>query len=69
MATDDLACLVNQTEFEDAHTEADTQWDAIFESEEGQLVLEKLADEALAEICAGNARPMVFTATGEIAPG
>ena len=40
MATDDLACLVNQTEFEDAHTEADARWDAIFESQAGQLALE-----------------------------
>jgi hypothetical protein len=67
--TGDLDFLEDEADIEPEYTEADAQWDAIFESEEGQLALEKLADEALAEICAGNARPMVFTATGEIAPG
>ncbi|RIK40368.1 MAG: hypothetical protein DCC55_15345 [Chloroflexi bacterium] len=67
--THDLDFLEDETDFEDEYTEADARWDAIFESEEGQLTLEKLADEALAEIRAGKARPIVFTADGEIAPG
>lgn len=44
-------------------------WDALFASEESQRLLEKMADEALAAIEAGQARPMIFTEDGEIAPG
>jgi hypothetical protein len=51
------------------YTEDDARWDALLATEESQRLLEKLADEALAEIEAGQARPMVFTEEGEIAPG
>ena len=46
-----------------------TRWDALLATDESQRLLEKMADEALAEIQAGHARPMVFTEDGEIAPG
>lgn len=53
---------------EDAYTEADAKWDEMLASKEGQRVLEKLADEALAEIRAGKATEIVLTEEGEIAP-
>jgi hypothetical protein len=56
-------------EGDEAYTEDDVRWDALFATEESQRLLEKMADEALAEIEAGQARPMVFTEDGEIAPG
>ncbi len=46
-----------------------TQWDALLATDKSQRLLEKMADEALVEIQAGKARPMVFTEDGEIAPG
>jgi hypothetical protein len=45
------------------------RWDALLATDESQRLLEKMADEALAEMQAGRARPMVFTEEGEIAPG
>ncbi len=45
------------------------QWDALLATDESQRLLEKMADEAWAEIQAGQAKPMVFTEDGEIAPG
>jgi len=45
------------------------KWDALVASEPSQRVLERLADEALADIQAGRARPMAFTEEGDIAPG
>jgi len=50
-------------------TEGDVRWEAIFASAEGQMTLDRLADEALAEIRTGKAQAMVFTTDGEIAPG
>lgn len=44
----------------DALTEADARWDELLASAEGQLALDKLADEALADIRAGNAKPIIF---------
>lgn len=58
----------DESGIEYTYTEADARWDALLASEEGQLVLDKLADEALADIRAGKVRPMVFTSDGEIAP-
>jgi hypothetical protein len=54
---------------EPEYTEDDARWDALLATEASQRLLEKLADEALAEIEAGKARPMVFAEDGEIAPG
>ncbi len=52
-----------------AEREADARWDALLATDESQRLLEKMADEAWAEIQAGLARPMIFTEDGEIAPG
>jgi hypothetical protein len=44
-----------------AEIEADNEkWDALLETDEGQTLLEKLANEALAEHQAGKTRPMAF---------
>lgn len=51
------------------YTEDDARWDALLATEESQRLLEKLADEALSEVEAGQARPMVFTEDGESVPG
>lgn len=53
-------------DIEDTETEANVLWDELLASEAGQNVLDKLADEALAEIRAGNAKSIVFTRDGEI---
>ncbi len=65
--TTDLDFL-EEADFEADYTEADARWNELLASEEGQLALDKLADEALAEIRAGNARPMIFTEDGELSP-
>jgi hypothetical protein len=52
----------------DVTNAADAHWDALLASEEGQKALEKLADEALADIRAGKASSISFTDEGEIAP-
>lgn len=57
---------------EEGHEEIaveNARWDALLATNESQRLLEKLADEALADIQAGRARPIVFTDDGEIAPG
>ena len=51
----DLDFLEEEADFGDAYTESDLRWDELLASEEGQLALDKLADEALAEIRAGTA--------------
>jgi hypothetical protein len=48
--------------------ENDAHWDALLASGSSQQFLEKLADEALAEIEGGQATQIVFTSDGEIAP-
>jgi hypothetical protein len=45
------------------------RWDALFESEEGQALLEHLAHEAKAEYLAGRTRSMTFNDEGRLAPG
>lgn len=54
---------------DDTETENDAQWEAMLASDAGQAALDRLADEALAEIHAGNAKPMIFTSSGELAQG
>jgi hypothetical protein len=44
------------------------QWDALVATDESQRLLEKMADEAWAEIQAGQARPMIFTELGITVP-
>ena len=58
--------LLEKLGIEDVYTEAEARWDELLASEEGQLALDKLADEALAEIRAGNAKSIIFTEDGEI---
>ena len=56
---------------EDAH-EIDidnAQWDVLLESDEGQALLEDLAQEALLEHRAGQTVLMVFDDEGRLAPG
>ena len=43
-------------------------WEDLLAGDRSQQLLEKMADEALAEIEAGQARPMAFTGEGEIEP-
>ena len=54
---------------DEGYTEEDARWDTLLATEESQRLLEKMAKEALSEIEAGQARPMVFSEDGEIAPG
>ncbi|MBS1250106.1 MAG: hypothetical protein MAG431_01696 [Chloroflexi bacterium] len=53
--------LEEEADLGGAPTESDAYWDDLLTSEEGQLALEKLADEALAEIQAGKANPIILT--------
>ena len=39
----------------------DARWEALLATDESQSLLEKMADEALAEVQAGRVRPMIFT--------
>lgn len=66
--TADLNFLDDETSLENTWTEADARWEELLDSEEGQQVLQNLADEALAEMHAGKAKRMVFTEEGRIAP-
>lgn len=61
--------LLDADETEDDIAAADARWDALLASDESQRLLEKLADEALAQINAGHAKPIAFTDKGELAPG
>jgi len=65
----DNQVLEDVTLLAEEYTENDRRWEALFASEESQNALDKLADEALADIRAGKARAMIFTPTGEISPG
>ena len=51
-------------------TQADnTRWDALLATDKSQALLEKLADEALAEHHAGLTKPMAFADDGRIVLG
>ena len=53
-----------------AEVEADNaRWDALLATDEAQVLLEELADEALAEHRAGKTRAMTFDDEGRIVPG
>jgi len=60
--------LLDEGESEEGIAVENAQWDALLATDESQRLLEKMADEALADIQAGCAKPMVFTEEGEIAP-
>jgi hypothetical protein len=66
--TTELDFLEEDVDLEVTPTAADERWDELLASEAGQLALDQLADEALADLRAGKARPMTFTPDGEIAP-
>ncbi len=52
-----------------AEIEADNvEWDTLLATNESQILLEKLASEALAEHQAGKTKQMVFNNEGQIAP-
>jgi hypothetical protein len=61
--------VAKMRERDQEYTEDDARWDALLATEESQRLLEKMADEALSEIEAGQATPIVLTEDGEIAPG
>lgn len=53
-----------------ADIEADNaRWDTLLATNEGQALLDKLAQEALAEHRAGKTKPMAFDDEGRIVPG
>ncbi len=62
--------MSDETESEtEEEIEADNaRWDALMATDEAQNLLEKMANEALAEYHAGKTRPMAFTADGRIVP-
>jgi len=61
--------LLDEDESEEEIATENARWDTLLATDESQRLLEKMADEAWADIQAGRARPMVFTEDGEIAPG
>jgi hypothetical protein len=61
--------LLDEDESEEEIAAENARWDALLATDESQRLLERMADEAWAEIQAGHAVPMVFTEDGEIAPG
>lgn len=46
--------------------EGDAKWETLLASDDGQRLLEKMADEAANEISAGKAKPMRFTDDGQL---
>jgi hypothetical protein len=64
-----LESKLDEEESEEEIAAENARWDALLATEEAQRLLEKMADEALADMRAGRARPMVFTEDGEIATG
>ena len=52
-----------------ARTAEDARWEALLARDDSQRLLERMADEALTQINAGQATPIVFTDEGEIASG
>jgi hypothetical protein len=66
--TTDLDFLEAELDLDEPLTAEDARWDALLASSEGQLGLEKLAAEALAEIRAGKGTAVVITPQGELAP-
>ena len=53
-----------------AQIEADNnRWDALLATDEAQILLERLAEEALAEHRSSKIKPMAFSDKGRIMPG
>jgi hypothetical protein len=61
--------LERQDESMDAIDADNARWDALLATDESQALLERLADEALAELRAGKTKPMAFTDDGRLVPG
>lgn len=61
--------LERQDESLEAIEADNARWDALLATDESQALLERLADEALAELRAGKTRPMAFTDDGRLVPG
>ncbi len=60
----------NLTQEEETEVVADNaRWDALFATDKGQSLLEKLAEEALTEHQAGKTKPMSVNVQGRIVPG
>lgn len=47
----------------------EARWDAFLATDESQALLERLADEALAEFCTGQTMPMAFNDDGLLVLG
>jgi hypothetical protein len=67
------AQLLNETILEEERSEEvqtdNARWDALLEKNDSQALLERLADEALAEHREGKTRPIAFNDEGKIVPG
>lgn len=61
--------LERQDESIDTIEADNARWDALLATDESQALLERLADEALAELRAGKTKPMTFTDDGRLVPG
>lgn len=60
---------LTQEETAAALEDDNARWDALLATDEAQSLLEKLANEALAEHRAGKTKPMMINNAGKIAPG
>jgi elongation factor P--beta-lysine ligase len=56
--------LLEQDETGEEIVAENEQWDTLLAADESQRLLEQMADEVLAEIQAGRAKPMIFTEAG-----
>ena len=64
-----LVAAAGNGEDEVAAIADEEEWDRLLATPEAQALLEKMADEALVGVNAGQAALLVFTEDGEIAPG
>ncbi len=58
--------LIHQDETEQEIAQENARWDTLLARDESQSLLEKMADEALAEIQAGNSKPMIFNKKSQL---
>lgn len=58
----------HQNETEEKTAQENKRWDTLLARDDAQKLLEKMADEALAEIEAGHTKAMGFTEDGQIRP-
>ena len=62
----EFALFLEMRQAQDA--DGNDKWDELLASDEGQGLLEKMADEAVSAIAAGRANPMRFTDDGRLRP-